>query len=83
MSLYSKLNTFTVILYSCTPYSDQTNKPSKPIVPARQMGPPTRQLTAEFDPEPASLQLGGRRGLVLGVPISLQLGGRRGLALGY
>ena len=47
------------------------------------MGPPTRQLTAEFDPKPASLQLGGRKGLILGVPISLQLGGRRGLALGY
>ena len=47
------------------------------------MGPLTCQSTAEFDPEPASLQLGGRKGLVLGVPISLQLGGRRGLALGY
>ena len=53
------------------------------MAPARQIGPPTRQLTAEFNPEPASLQLGGRRGLVLEVPISLQLGGRRGLALGY
>ena len=51
--------------------------------PARQMGPPTRQLTAEFDPKPTSLQLGGRRGPVLGVPVSLQLGGCRGLALGY
>ena len=47
------------------------------------MGPPTRQLTAEFDPEPTSLQLEGRKGLVLGVPISLQLGGCRGLALRY
>ena len=47
------------------------------------MGPFIRQLTAEFDPEPTSLQLGGRRGLVLGVPIFLQLGGHRGLALGY
>ena len=53
------------------------------MVPARQMGPPTRQLIAEFDPKPAFLQLGGRRGLVLGVPISLQLGGRRGLVLKY
>ena len=52
-------------------------------MPARQIGPPTRQLTAEFDPEPAFLQLEGRRGLVLGVPISLQLGGHRGLALEY
>ena len=41
----------------------QINKLSKPIVPARQIGPPTRQLTAEFNPEPTSLQLGGRRGL--------------------
>ena len=56
---------------------------AKPIVPARQMGPSIRQLTAKFDPEPTSLQLGGRKGLVLGVPVSLQLGGRRGLALGY
>ena len=53
------------------------------MVPVRQMGPPTRQLTAEFDPKPTSLQLGGRRGLILGVPVSLQLGGCRGLALGY
>ena len=53
------------------------------MVPARQMGPPTCQLTAEFDPEPAFLRLGGRKGLVLGVPVSLRLGGRRGLALGY
>ena len=60
MSLRGKLNILTVIPYSRTPYSDQTNKLSKPMVPARQMGPPTRQLTAEFDPEPASLQLGGR-----------------------
>ena len=64
MSLYSKFNTFTAIPYSCTPYSDQINKLSKPIVPVRQIGPPTRQLTAEFDPKPTSLQLGGRRGLV-------------------
>jgi hypothetical protein len=63
MSLRGKLNTFIVILHSCTPYSNQTNKLSKPTVPARQMGPPTRQLTAEFDPKPASLRLGGRRGL--------------------
>ena len=55
MSLRGKLNTLTVILYSYTPYSDQTNKLSKPMVPARQIGPPTRQSTAEFDPEPASL----------------------------
>ena len=41
------------------------------MVPVRQIGPPTHQLTAEFDPEPTFLQLGGRRGLVLGVPISL------------
>src|SRR5882762_7533328 len=34
-SLRGKLNTLTVILYSCTPYSDRTNKLSKPIVPAR------------------------------------------------
>ena len=54
MSLCGKLNTLMVIPYSCTPYSDQINKLSKPMVPARQMGPPTRQLTAEFDPEPAS-----------------------------
>jgi hypothetical protein len=53
-SLRGKLNTLTVIPYSRTPYSDQTNKLSKPMVPARQMGPPTRQSTAEFDPEPAS-----------------------------
>ena len=53
------------------------------MVPARQIGPPTRQLTAKFNPEPASLQLGGRKGLVLGVPVSLQLGGCRGLALEY
>ena len=52
-------------------------------MPARQIGPPTRQLTAKFDPEPASLQLGGCRGLILEVPVSLQLGGYRGLALGY
>ena len=38
-----------VIPYFYTPYSDQINKLSKPIVPARQMGPPTRQLTAEFN----------------------------------
>ena len=54
MSLRGKLNTLIVIPYSYTPYSDQTNKLSKPIVPARQMGPPTRQLTAKFDLEPAS-----------------------------
>ena len=53
------------------------------MVPARQIGPPTRQSTAKFDPEPAFLRLGGYRGLVLGVFVSLQLGGRRGLALGY
>ena len=53
------------------------------MVPVRQIGPPTRQLTAEFDPEPTSLQLGGCKGLVLEVPVSLQLEGRRGLALGY
>ena len=53
------------------------------MVPVRQIGPPTRQLTAEFNPEPAFLQLGGCRGLILGVPVSLQLGGRRGLTLGY
>ena len=53
------------------------------MVPIRQIGPFTRQLTAEFNPEPAFLRLGGCKGLVLGVPISLQLGGRRGLALGY
>ena len=47
------------------------------------MGPPTRQLTAEFDPEPAFLQLGGRKGLVLEISISLQLKGCRGLALKY
>ena len=52
-------------------------------MPIRQIGPPTRQLTAEFDPKPTSLQLGGRKGLVLGVPVSLQLEGCRGLALGY
>ena len=71
MSLYGKLNTFTVIPYSYTPYSDQINKLSKPMVPARQIGPLTRQLTAEFDPEPTSLQLGGCKGLILGVPVSL------------
>ena len=49
-----------VIPYSYTPYSDQINKLSKPMVLIRQIGPPTRQLTAEFDPKPASLQLGGR-----------------------
>ena len=54
MSLRGKLNTLMVIPYSCTPYSDQINKLSKPIVPARQIGPPTRQSTAEFDLEPAS-----------------------------
>jgi hypothetical protein len=53
------------------------------MVPARQIGPPTCQLTAEFDPKPASLRLGGRRGLILGISVSLQLEGRRGLALGY
>ena len=53
-SLYGKFNTLIVIPYSYTPYSDQINKFSKPMVPVRQMGPPTRQLTAEFDPEPAS-----------------------------
>ena len=58
MSLCGKLNTLTVIPYSHTPYSDQTNKLSKPMVPIRQMGPPIRQLTAEFDPEPASM-IGG------------------------
>ena len=52
-------------------------------MPIRQIGPPIHQLTAEFDPELTSLQLGGYRGLVLGVPVSLQLGGRRGLALEY
>ena len=83
MSLCGNLNTLMVIPYSYTPYSDQTNKLSKPMVPIRQIGPPTRQLTAEFDPKPTSLRLGGRKGLVLGVPVSLQLGGRRGLALGY
>ena len=66
MSLRGKLNTFIVIPYSYTPYSDRTSKLSKPIVPVRQIGPPTRQLTAEFDPKSASLQLGGRRGLVKG-----------------
>ena len=55
MSLYGKFNTFIVIPYSYTPYSDQINKLSKPMVPVRQIGPPIRQLTAEFDPEPASL----------------------------
>ena len=55
ISLCSKFNTFIVIPYSYTPYSDQINKLSKPIVPIRQMGPPTRQLTAEFDPEPTSM----------------------------
>ena len=53
------------------------------MVPIRQIGPPTRQLTAEFDPKRTSLQLGGCKGLILRVPVSLQLGGCRGLALGY
>ena len=43
-----------VILYFYTPYSDQINKLSKPMVPVRQMGPPICQLTAEFDPKPTS-----------------------------
>ena len=54
MSLCGKLNTLMVISYSYTHYSDQTNKLSKPMVPARQMGPLTRQSTAKFDPEPTS-----------------------------
>ena len=53
------------------------------MVPIRQIGPPTRQLTTKFDPKPAFLQLGGYKGLVLKIPISLQLGGCRGLALEY
>ena len=55
MSLYGKLNTFIVIPYSYTPYSDQINKLSKPIVPIRQMGSHICQLTAKFNPKPASL----------------------------
>ena len=45
---------FIVIPYSYTPYSDQTNKLSKFIVPVRQIGPPIHQLTAKFNPKPAS-----------------------------
>ena len=41
-SLRGKLNTLTVILHSRTPYSNQINKLSKPMVPVRQIGPPTR-----------------------------------------
>ena len=68
---------------SIPPIATKQTNLAKSMVPARQIGLPTRQLTAEFDPKPTSLWLGGRRGLVLGVPVSLQLGGRRGLALGY